>query len=144
MYTESVDLVIQKYMQTLKDIYTKYSGREAMGGEQKYMALSEFVDLVTSTQVIDENFGVRELNVIFNLSMNPQIDEIRSERHCKMQFHEFVEAICRVAERVVVNLVGIDRSSEDAASENAGVEIKDQLDQSLETSLIQDQAKIHV
>lgn len=33
------------------------------------MSLAEFVDLVTSTQVIDDNFGVREINTIFRMSM---------------------------------------------------------------------------
>ena len=69
------------------------------------MSLAEFVDLVTSTSVIDDNFGVREINVIFRLSMAVQVDEIRYERHTRMQFLEFVEAICRVADRVVTNLV---------------------------------------
>lgn len=58
-------------MGTLKDIYSKYSGRLALGGESKYMSLNEFFDLINSTQVIDETFGAREINVIYNLSMNP-------------------------------------------------------------------------
>lgn len=69
------------------------------------MSLSEFVDLVTSTGVIDDNFGAREINTIFRVSMATQIDEIRSERHTRMQFLEFVEAISRVADRVIMNLV---------------------------------------
>ena len=105
MYNEGCDIIIKKHLQTLQDVYKKYSGREAIGGEERYMSLAEFVDLVTSTAVIDDNFGVREINVIFRLSMATQVDEIRSERHTRMQFLEFVEAICRVADRVVTNLV---------------------------------------
>ena len=48
------------------------------------MSLNEFVDMVTLTQVVDDNFGVREIGCIYNLSMHTQIDEIRSDRHCKM------------------------------------------------------------
>ncbi len=33
------------------------------------MSLSEFVDLVTATGVIDDNFGAREINTIFRVSM---------------------------------------------------------------------------
>ena len=69
------------------------------------MCLQEFIDLVTSTQVIDDNFGVREINTIFRVSINTQVDEIRSERHTRMMFLEFVEAIARVADRVVQFLV---------------------------------------
>ena len=105
MYNEGVDIVIKKHLQVLQDIYKKFSGREAIGGEERYMSLAEFVDLVTSTSVVDDNFGVREINVIFRLSMAVQVDEIRFERHTRMQFLEFVEAICRVADRVVVNLI---------------------------------------
>ncbi len=84
MYNEGCDIVIKKHLQTLQDVYKKYSGREAIGGEERYMSLAEFVDLVTSTSVIDDNFGVREINVIFRLSMAVQVDEIRSERHTRM------------------------------------------------------------
>lgn len=105
MYNEGCDIVIKKHLQPLQDIYKKHSGREAIGGEERYMSLAEFVDLVTSTQVIDDNFGVREINVIFRMSLATQVDEIRSERHTRMMFLEFIEAICRVADRVVTNLV---------------------------------------
>ena len=105
MYNEGVDIVIKKHLQVLQDIYKKFSGREVIGGEERYMSLAEFVDLVTSTSVIDDNFGVREINVIFRLSMAVQVDEIRYERHTRMQFLEFIEAICRVADRVVTNLI---------------------------------------
>ena len=33
------------------------------------MAMSEFIDLVTRSGVIDDNFGAREIGVIYNLSM---------------------------------------------------------------------------
>jgi hypothetical protein len=69
------------------------------------MCLQEFIDLVTSTQVIDDNFGVREINTIFRVSISTQVDEIRSERHTRMMFLEFVEAVARVADRVVQFLV---------------------------------------
>ena len=84
MYTESCDLAVQKHLQVFKDIYQKFSGKESIGGETKYMSVSEFTDLIQSTQIVDENFGAREINIIYNVSMNTQIDEINSDRHCKM------------------------------------------------------------
>lgn len=69
------------------------------------MCLQEFIDLVTSTQVIDDNFGVREINTIFRVSISTQVDEIRSDRHTRMMFLEFVEAVARIADRVVQFLV---------------------------------------
>ena len=110
LYNEGCDIVIKKHMSALQDVYKRYSGRETLGGEERFMSLPEFIDLITSTQVIDDNFGVREINTVFRVSLATQIDEIRSERHTRMMFLEFVEAIARVADRVVQFLVaGEDR-----------------------------------
>ena len=65
------------------------------------MSMNEFIDLVTQSGVIDDNFGAREIGVLFNLSMMTQVDEIHKERHFQMHFIEFIEALSRVADRVV-------------------------------------------
>jgi len=38
--------------------------------------MNEFIDLVTATRVVDDNFGAREISVLYNLSMMTQVDEI--------------------------------------------------------------------
>jgi hypothetical protein len=91
-------------MQPLKDFYKKYSGREALPNEDKYMSLPEFIDLITASNVVDDNFGAREIGTLFNLSMITQVDELNKERHCRMTFLEFLEAFCRVADRVITSL----------------------------------------
>ena len=65
------------------------------------MSLAEFINLVTISGVVDDNFGAREIGTIFNLSMMTQVDEIKKERHCRMNFSEYLEAIARVADRVI-------------------------------------------
>ncbi len=40
------------------------------------MCMGEFIDLVTTSGIIDDNFGAREIGTIFNLSMMTQVDEI--------------------------------------------------------------------
>ncbi len=65
------------------------------------ISMNEFIELVTATSVVNDNFGAREIGVLFNLSMMTQIDEIMKGRHIKMNFIEFLEAIARVAERVI-------------------------------------------
>ena len=65
------------------------------------MSMHEFIDLVTATKVVDDNFGAREIGILFNLSMMTQVDEINKAKHIKMHFVEFLEAIARVADRVV-------------------------------------------
>jgi hypothetical protein len=85
----------------LKEIYRVYSGREVLPNEEMNMSMSEFIDLVTATKVVDDNFGAREIGILFNLSMMTQVDEINRARHIKMYFVEFLEAIARVADRVI-------------------------------------------
>ncbi len=63
--------------------------------------MHEFIDLVTNSKVVDDHFGAREIGILFNLSMMTQVDEINKGRHIKMNFTEFLEAIARVAEKVI-------------------------------------------
>jgi hypothetical protein len=85
----------------LKDIYKKYSGREVLPNEENNISMNEFIELVTNSKVVDDNFGAREIGILFNLSMMTQVDEINKGRHIKMNFSEFLEALSRVAERVI-------------------------------------------
>ena len=62
------------------------------------MQLENFNDLVLRT-VDTESFPVREIPLIFNMSMRLQVDEVNSERHYRMQFFEFLEALCRVLDK---------------------------------------------
>lgn len=101
LWTESCDNLIKKHNNVLRDIYQKYSGREALPSEEPNMSMPEFIELITCTKVVDDNFGAREIGVIYNISMMTQMDEINKERHVRMNFSEFVEAIFRVADRVI-------------------------------------------
>ena len=58
--------------------------------------------MVVDANVLSESFGKSEIYPLWNQSMMTQPDEIRSARHQMMFFPEFVEAICRVAERLVL------------------------------------------
>jgi arginyl-tRNA synthetase len=69
LWNEPCDIVLKKNLKTLKEIYAKHSGRESVPGEPKHMCMNEFIDLVTMSGVIDDNFGAREISVLFNLSM---------------------------------------------------------------------------
>jgi hypothetical protein len=102
LYRESCDKILRKHMVTLKDIYRKAASVDALPGEDFFMSINEFSQLVTLSGVVDDNFSSREIGTIFNLSMMTQVDEIHSERHCQMTFLEFVEALCRTADRVIV------------------------------------------
>ena len=56
-------------MKVVLALYAKYSGKYAMPGNTKYMSLDEFIELITSSGVVDDTFGSREIGPLFNLSM---------------------------------------------------------------------------
>lgn len=87
-------------MQTLQDIYNQYAA-PISPGDPRIMRLNRFIDLITASGVCDDNFGAREIGVIYNLSMMTQVDEIHNTRHMDMRFIEFVEAISRVADKAM-------------------------------------------
>lgn len=69
LYRESCDKTLRKYMSTLKDIYKKAAALDATPGEDYFMSLNEFIELVTASGVVDDNFSNREIGTVFNLSM---------------------------------------------------------------------------
>ncbi len=64
------------------------------------MSLEEFTQMVNESNVIDENFGAREIGMVFNVSMMTQVNELDSERHLHMQMPEFIEALARLADKL--------------------------------------------
>lgn len=61
------------------------------------MNLEEFTNLMSS--FVYSDFPVRELPIMFNISMSLQVSELISERHYNMNFYEFLEAFCRVIDK---------------------------------------------
>ena len=64
------------------------------------MSLDEFVEMVTTSGVVDDSFGSREIGPLFNLSMMTQKNELDFDRHLNMTMPEFIEAIGRVADKL--------------------------------------------
>ena len=78
-----------------------------MPGAPRFMSMDEFFQMVSDAGVLDDNFGAREINPLYTLSMMTQKNEIDSDRHLNMVFVEFIEALGRVAEKITIpNLVG--------------------------------------
>lgn len=61
------------------------------------MILEEFTQLMSL--FVYDDFPVRELPVIFNISMKLQVSELNSEKHYNMTFYEFLEAFSRVIDK---------------------------------------------
>jgi hypothetical protein len=64
------------------------------------MTDDEFKKILTESKCISENFVERDVYFCFYEAMMTQIDEIDSERHVRMIFVEFLEAIARAAHKM--------------------------------------------
>ena len=51
-------------------------------------------------KIVDKDFIVRDIPKLFNLSIKTQINEIDNDKHIQMTFIEFLEAICRVIDKL--------------------------------------------
>lgn len=69
------------------------------------MCNDEFSKLFFDSGIISDLFNSKELGIIFNLSMMTQLDETNQEKHFRMSFDEFIEAIARVADKCNLLLV---------------------------------------
>ena len=63
------------------------------------MSLDEFYELLHKSELINENFGNKEVGPCFAISMMTNKFELESDRHLNMSFVEFLEAIARVADK---------------------------------------------
>lgn len=98
-YNENVDNVIKAYLPIFDAVYkSKASQKQAGRKDSIYLDLDEF-SLIVNT-LMDSDFPVKEISIIFNLSMRLQVDEINFDRHYNMMFPEFLEAFARFADRL--------------------------------------------
>jgi hypothetical protein len=69
------------------------------------MSVNEFTRFVQLALKGDETVTLnsRECGPLFNQSVMTQVDELNQDRHGLMTFIEFVEAFCRLADRVIVS-----------------------------------------
>jgi hypothetical protein len=104
LWNEECDNTYKRFQKVLTALYTKYSGRYALPGAQKYMSLDEFMEMIINSGIVDDSFGTREISPLFNLSMMTQKNELDFDRHYNMIPVEMIEAIGRVAEKLNTQL----------------------------------------
>jgi len=56
--------------------------------------------MIVNARVITDHFSFKEIYPIWNLSMMTQVDEIYKDKHLNMNFAEFIEAVCRIADKL--------------------------------------------
>lgn len=96
-WNEQVDNLYKFHIKLLQEIYNNYSGQYKKPGEENFMSSAEFETIWEHSKLQNERFANRDINVCFNLAMQTRVDEYNSDKHLKMQFVEFLEALARAA-----------------------------------------------
>lgn len=129
LYNESCDMVFKYYLKAVKTLYNLYSGRHSKPAEARFMCADEFIKMISDSGIVSDRFGNREIGIIFNLSMMTQVNETSSERHYKMMFDEFIEAVARVADKCNLLLISSSYFGIDLLEQGGkGVDINKQLE----------------
>ena len=98
-YNEMVDNVMKAYLPIFDAVYKSKSTQKVAGKKDSvFLDLDEFTGIVNA--LMDSEFPVKEIPMIFNLSMRLQVNEINFDRHYNMILPEFLEAFARFADRL--------------------------------------------
>lgn len=97
-WNEDCDYLYKSHYSLFDHIYTIKGGSHRLPGEKMFMAFDEFLNIFTESNLMNDQFPERDVITSFNLSIMTQVDELHFDRHMKMQFVEFLEAIARAAE----------------------------------------------
>jgi hypothetical protein len=76
-------------------LFKKYGGKNIPPNEPFSMVNSEFMQLVTQAQLINECLPERDISLHFLLAQVPVINELQSNRDTRATFVEFAEALVR-------------------------------------------------
>jgi hypothetical protein len=107
-WTEEVDFVYKEYEPLLKFYYDKFSGMHTLPGKKPFMSLEELRNFIFKIG-IEDSINEREIPLIFNVSMMTQVDELLTKRIFEMSFVEYLEVIARLANRVSLPSLKIDK-----------------------------------
>ena len=107
-YNENVDNVIKAYLPLFDAVYRSQASMKQVGRKDSAsLWLEEFTTIVNA--LMDTDFPVKEIPIIFNLSMRLQVNEIDYDKHYNMMFPEFLEGFARFADRMSPVPIGENR-----------------------------------
>ncbi|CAD8122767.1 unnamed protein product [Paramecium sonneborni] len=101
-WNEQCDLLIKDRLPMLKLLF-KFTSK--LNSKQKfykhtYVQFKDFRDLLLKCDLYCDTFVERDAYIAYLLSMQTQVDELYSLRHFQMELYEFIEALCRCAEKL--------------------------------------------
>lgn len=109
-WKEECDLAIKRQYRTFQKLFEKYGGKlsskTSVSSKNKTVSPTEFLELINDSGLLNDtgvaNLSAKDIVSLWNLSMMTQVDEISYDRHVNMNFTEFIEAICRVADELAL------------------------------------------
>ena len=66
----------------------------------RWISVRELYVLLQKCDLISDFLTDKDVHIIFNLSMMTQVLEAQEDRHLRMGFAEFIEAMARLAEKL--------------------------------------------
>ena len=68
LWREELDILFTRLLPGLKHVYSLYIGKYADPATPKTMSLEEFTDMFQEAELIDQNFGQREIGPMYAVS----------------------------------------------------------------------------
>ena len=97
-YNEPVDNFLKAFLPILDGVYLSVSRQKGPRKKDVWMVLDEFNNFVQSIVDINE-YPIRDNPLIFNQSIDLQVNEIYTDKHINMFLPEFLEALCRAVDK---------------------------------------------
>merc|ERR1712187_981706 len=95
LHTDAVDDVYRKHLANLSALHQRFCGRrgQASGPARRFMAYSQFQDLVETIGAYDSEFQQRQCGVAFRMGMMTREDEYYDTRFQEMSLLEYFHAL---------------------------------------------------
>ena len=111
-YNEQVDNILKAFIPIFDALFYSYAPQQIMGRKDSFwLTLEGYTNLCNS--LMDSDFPVKELPVLFSISFKLTTNEIDYDKHYNMVFPEFLEAICRFIDKLSPIPPGEDRAKWD-------------------------------
>ena len=98
-YNEQVDNILKAFIPIFDALFYSYAPQQIMGRKDSFwLTLEGYTNLCNN--LMDSDFPVKELPVLFSLSLRLTTNEIDYDKQYNMVFPEFLEAICRFIDKL--------------------------------------------
>ena len=99
IWVEPVDYILKLHKVILDSVWKTFSGSRTLPGDRPWMSLDEY-RLLIKRAGLEKEIVDRDINLTFNISIQTQVDELDSTRCFEMHYVEYLESICRLADKV--------------------------------------------